>query len=196
MRAAASIIGQEGQQDGWFRALLDLKPSAKPFLTTSTAPFALGALLQGFVAACPFDVAQSIDIPVFPALDVVVGGGGSGNGGGGSDDVAPQDQTLTFRADLGSAGAGAGAGQAVVDLDGLFVTYLTGQNVPVSERVTKASRGEGGVVTVEARFPFAENVMQGLSIAALTTRGGFASADDVPGATLAAPGLIQVNDRL
>lgn len=187
VRAVASVIGQEGQQDGWFRGLLDLKPSEKPFLTTSTAAFAFSAL-QGFVADCPFDVARSIDLPIFPPLAVVGGDGGA--------DVAPQDQTLTFRADLG-AGDNSNVTAAVAggDLGGLFITYLTGQNVPVSEPVTKGS-SEGGVVTVEARFPFAENVMQGLSIAALTTRGDFATADDVPGATLAAPGLIQVNDRL
>lgn len=183
VRAVASVIGQEGQQDGWFRGLLHLKPSEKPFLTTSTAAFAFSAL-QGFVAECPFDVARSIDLPIFPALAVVSGDGGA--------DVAPQDQTLTFRADLGGD---ANATAVTGDLEGLFITYLTGQNVPVSEPVTKGS-SEGSVVTVEARFPFSENVMQGLSIAALTTRGDFASADDVPGATLAAPGLIQVNDRL
>lgn len=37
--------------------------------------------------------------------------------------------------------------------------------------------------------------MQGLSVAALTTSGDFDDALEVLSATLAAPGLIQVNDK-
>ena len=34
VRAVASVIGQEGEQNGFYRTLLGLKPSQKPFLTT------------------------------------------------------------------------------------------------------------------------------------------------------------------
>lgn len=183
VRGVASVIGQEGEQNGWYRTYLGLKPSEKPFLTTSVASFAFSAL-QGFVDSCPFDVTQ-IDLPIFPALSVVSGSGGL--------DVEAKDQSLAFEADLSSVeGAEKYIGGKV---DGLFITYLTGQNLPVSEPVTNVS-WDGKKIKFEASFPFSANVMEGLSIAALTTKADFATPDDVPTATLAAPGLIQVNDRL
>lgn len=191
VRTIASVIGQEGQQNGWYRGLLGLQPSEKPFLTTSTAAFAFSAL-QGFVDSCPFDVAAEIDIPIFPALAVLSGGDGA--------DVRAENQVLRFRADLtGSPYAGwekfvGGSGGEDEGADGLFVTYLTGQNVPVSEPVVDVA-WEGNVVSFGAFFPFEANVMEGLSIAALTVRGDFEGPDDVPGSTLAAPGLIQVNAK-
>lgn len=187
VRAVASVIGQEGEQNGWYRSLLGFKPSEKPFLTTSVAPFAF-SVLQNFVVTCPFDQTDKniINITIFPTINVLTGDGGA--------NVSPQDQTLEFSADLSAAPKGwekykGGNGE------GLFVTYFTGQNLPVSEPVLKASF-EGDVITFKANFPFNENVMEGLSIASLTTSGNFSNPDDVPAATLAAPGLIQVNDQL
>lgn len=183
VRGVASVIGQEGEQNGWFRTYLGLKPSEKPFLTTSVAAFAFSKL-QGFVDSCPFDVSQ-INIPIFPALSVLSGSGGL--------EVEARDQTLAFEADLtGVEGAEKYIGGKG---DGLFVTYLTGQNLPVSQPLTSVS-WDGKKIKLEAAFPFSANVMEGLSVAALTTKGDFSSADDVVAATLAAPGLIQVNDKL
>lgn len=55
-RGIASVIGQEGEQEGFFRLARDKKliPSSQPFLTTSTRDFAFSAL-QGFVVpgSCP-----------------------------------------------------------------------------------------------------------------------------------------------
>ncbi|KAG6359519.1 hypothetical protein INS49_013040 [Diaporthe citri] len=183
VRGVASVIGQEGEQNGWYRTFLGLKPSEKPFLTTSVAAFAFSAL-QGFVDSCPFDVTQ-IHIPIFPPLSVVTGSGGL--------DVEAKDQALAFEADLSSV---EGAEKYVGgNGDGLFITYLTGQNLPVSQPVTKVS-WDGKKIKFEASFPFSANVMEGLSVAALTTKADFATPGDVVTATLAAPGLIQVNDRL
>lgn len=183
VRGVASVIGNEAEQNGWYRTYLGLKPSEKPFLTTSTAAFAFSAL-QGFVDSCPFDVTQ-IDIPIFPALSVVSGSGGL--------DVEAKDQALAFEADLsGVEGAEKYCGGKG---DGLFVTYLTGQNLPTSQPVTNVS-WDGKKIKFEAQFPFSANIMEGLSVAALTTKADFPTADDVVTATLAAPGLIQVNDKL
>ncbi|ROW07616.1 hypothetical protein VPNG_06791 [Cytospora leucostoma] len=184
IRGVASVIGQEGEQNGWYRTLLGLKPSEKPFLTTSVAAFAFSALQQ-FVDSCPFDL-HKIDIPVFPPLSVLSGSGGT--------DVEAKDQRLVFEADLSDVATDAGK---YIDGDGsgLYVTYLTGQNLPVSEPVSNVS-WDGKVVRFEALFPFSANIMDGLSIAALTTTGDFVDAGELPDATLAAPGLIQVNDRL
>lgn len=174
MRTVASIIGQEGEQNGWVRTLVGVRPSEKPFLTTSTAAFAYSAL-QGFVASCPFDVTQ-LGIPIFPALTVVTA------------DIQPQDQTLQFTADLTTAPGGCAAYQGG-DGAGLYVTYFTGQNLPVSEPVSAVS-WNGNVITFSAFLPFEENVMAGFTLAALTTSNNFTNPDDVPNATLAAPGFI------
>lgn len=179
----ASVIGQEGEQNGWFRTFLGLKPSEKPFLTTSVAAFAF-SVLQGFVDSCPFDISQ-IDIPIFPPLTVLSGSGGL--------DVEARDQALTFEADLTDVKDAekyiGGNG------DGLYITYLTGQNLPISEPVSNVT-WDGKKVKLEALFPFSANVMDGLSVAALTTKKDFATPGDVVTATLAAPGLIQVNEKL
>jgi hypothetical protein len=57
-RGIASVIGQEGEQEGFYRLLQNkgLIPNALPFLTTSTRDFAFSAL-QAFVipGSCPND---------------------------------------------------------------------------------------------------------------------------------------------
>jgi hypothetical protein len=179
-RPVASVIGQEGEQNGYFRSILNRKPSQKPFLTTNAAPFAYSAL-QDFVKSCPFDVTK-IPIPIFPGLTV--------NGGAAS--VTAEDQQLHFTADLSkSANAGPYIGK---DGTGLFATYFIGQNI-VSEPVLNV-KWSGSVISFDALFPYAENVADGLSIASLTFATNFTSVDDVPAKTLAAPGLIQVNQLI
>lgn len=176
VRAVASVIGQEGEQNGFYRLLLNRKPSEKPFLTTNVAAFAFSALQQ-FIVSCPFDIAQ-IPIPIFPALNVIT-------------PAQPRDMYLTFSADLsGNPEINEGS-----DFSGLFVTYLVGQQLPISEPIINP-KFEGGVLTFDALFPFTENIMEGLSIAALTNSSNFPNADALVANTLAAPGLIQVNDLL
>lgn len=184
VRAVASVIGQEGEQNGFFRGLLNAKPSEKPFLTTSVAAFAFSAL-QDFVVSCPFDIAATIPIPIFPTIAVA-----------GGSDVSPQDQLLTFSTDLtGVAAAAPYYGNPDACTSGLYVTYFTGQDAPISIGISNVT-WTGNTITFQAEFPFTEYVMQGLSIAALTTANNFANPDAVPAATLAAPGLIQVIDPI
>jgi len=185
VRGLASSLGQEGQQSGFYRILLSKKPSEKPFLTTSVAAFAYSSLVQQFIVpdSCDYSLSD-IALPIFPSLKVL-----SGNGG---DDVEGRDQHLTFSADLSGiekvtkfvGGKG----------DGLWITYFTGQLLPISVPIVNA-KWHGNVVTFEAEFPFSENIMEGLSIASLTIGGKFANPVEVVDATLAAPGLIQVDDR-
>ena len=51
----ASVVGQEGEQEGWYRLLQGKVPSELPFLTTSTREFAFNALNQNFIVpgSCP-----------------------------------------------------------------------------------------------------------------------------------------------
>ncbi|KAF2964399.1 hypothetical protein GQX73_g9164 [Xylaria multiplex] len=176
VRAVSSVIGQEGEQNGFYRLILNRKPSEKPFLTTNVAEFAFSALQQ-FVVSCPFDITQ-IPIPIFPALNVLT-------------TAQPRDMYLSFSADLtGNSQINQGS-----DFAGLFVTYLVGQQLPISEPIVNP-KFDGSVLTFDALFPFTENIMSGLSIAALTNSSNFANADAIVANTLAAPGLIQVNDVL
>lgn len=172
VRAVSSVIGQEGEQNGFYRLLLNRMPSEKPFLTTNVAAFAFSALQQ-FVVSCPFDINQ-IPIPVFPALNVLT-------------KAQPKDMHLTFSANL--------SGVAQLDFTKLFVTYLVGQQVPISEPILNP-KFDGGILTFDALFPYTENVMSGLTIAALTNSSSFADADSIVANTLAAPGLIRVDKHL
>ncbi|KAI1358191.1 sexual development protein [Xylaria arbuscula] len=176
VRAVSSVIGQEGEQNGFYRLLLNRKPSEKPFLTTNVAAFAFSAL-QEFIVSCPFDVTQ-IPIPIFPPLNVLT-------------TAEPRDMYLSFSADLtGYPNINEGS-----DFSSLFVTYLVGQQLPISEQIINP-KFDCGVLTFDALFPFTDNIMQGLSIAALTNSSNFANADALVANTLAAPGLIQINDLL
>ncbi|KAI0905018.1 sexual development protein [Ustulina deusta] len=176
VRAISSVIGQEGEQNGFYRLVLNHKPSEKPFLTTNVAAFAFSALQQ-FVVSCPFDITQ-IPIPILPALNVLT-------------TAEPCDMYLSFSADLtGNTQVNEGS-----DFAGLFVTYLVGQQLPISEPIINP-KFDNGVLTFDALFPFTENIMTGLSVAALTNSSNFPNADALVANTLAAPGLIQVDDML
>ncbi|KAF4465673.1 late sexual development [Fusarium albosuccineum] len=186
VRAIASVIGQEGEQGGFYRTLLGRVPSEKPFLTTSVGAFAYSYIYNNFVVpgSCPFDLSM-INLPIFAKLDVKDRTMGM--------DVKAMDQKLTFTADVGAV---KGAEKFVGGKgDGLFLTYFSGQLLPISEPITNVKWNKGRI-TFDAFFPFEENVMQGLSVAALTTANNFSSPLMVPGATIAAPAIIQVNDKL
>ena len=184
VRAVASVIGQEGEQNGFFRSLINAKPSEKPFLTTSIAEFAFSAL-QNFVVSCPFDIAATIPIPIHPTIDVTGGGA-----------VSSRDQNLTFTADLSKVSAAASFyGNTATSNSGLFMTYFTGQDAPISVPITGAA-WNGKVLTFNAEFPYSKFCMDGLTVGSLTTAGSFASPDAVGAATLAAPALIQVTQPI
>ncbi|RSM02404.1 hypothetical protein CEP52_008038 [Fusarium oligoseptatum] len=161
VRAIASVIGQEGEQGGFYRTLLGRVPSEKPFLTTSVGAFAFFLHLQ-------HDGSMGLD-------------------------VKPKDQYLTFTADISAAGGAekflGGNGK------GLYLTYFSGQLLPISEPITNVKWNKGRI-TFDAFFPFTENVMKGLSVAALTTSNNLTAPGMVPGATIAAPAVIQVNEKL
>jgi hypothetical protein len=73
------------------------------------------------------------------------------------------------------------------------MTYINQQNLPIFEPLHVVSR-EGDVVQAEALFPYDDNEMNGLTIAAVTlSEGPFGDASSVAKWTLAGPGLIIVN---
>lgn len=164
-----SVIGQEGEQNGYYRALQNKIPSALPFLTTAAGPFAFSALNQLFVVPGSCPNVNTIGLPIFGALTVV------------TQDIQLKDQTLTFSI------------PANASTDGLSLVYINQQNVPVVEPLQNVNADSAGV-TFQASFPAYTDFLEGLTIAAVTKSAGpFASADAVAAATLFGPGLIEIN---
>ncbi|KAH7123125.1 hypothetical protein EDB81DRAFT_913262 [Dactylonectria macrodidyma] len=183
VRLVSSVIGQEGEQNGFYRIHLGEIPSESPFLTTVPAAFAWSALQLFVVPGSCSNNIKNIHIPIFPPLLV---------NGGPVAKVAPKDQTLKFKANL----KGYKPAKKYYGSSGnLYITYTTGQQLPISVKA-KNVRWHGDTITLEAKFPYTENIMAGFSHAALTTGKNFASADAVVGQTLAAPGVIQVRNPI
>ena len=174
LRGIASVIGQEGEQNGFYRLLQNKVPSALPFLTTSARAFAFSAYNQMFVVkgSCPnIDI---IDLPIFGVLKVL------------TENPQPTDQNLQFSFSISSPSLANGSST-------LSLVYINQQNLPVVE-VLQNVRYDGSDIFFEAFFPYTQFEMNGLTIAAVTNSSGpFATADDVASATLFGPGLIEIN---
>ncbi|KAH8178030.1 ferritin-like domain-containing protein [Sarocladium implicatum] len=176
-----SIIGNEGEQNGAYRLYLDRVPSSSPFLTAVPAQFAWSAL-QLFVVpgSCNYSLSK-IDLPIFPPLMV---------NGGPIAVVQPKNQTLYLSANLSDSEEGKKySGKS----EGLYATFVTGQQAPYSTNVTKVKWNKD-VVNFEAEFPYDYLVAGGFSHVSLTTGNNFTNVSMVPNMTLAAPGVIQVNN--
>lgn len=234
-RGVAAVIGQEGEQEGFYRILQNQNkiPSSQPFLTTSTRDFAFSAL-QGFVVpgSCPNEAL--INLKIFGPLNVL------------TKTILPKDQLLQFSFDLktlnastiaSTPGASPAANNTVAASSGfrtsyvpsatappaavqthahpkragpsytvggttydasydwsqLVVVYINQQNTPKTAPLQNVQIA-GSVVTFQANFPFEEDLLFGLTIAAVVQGAGpFASAKAVADATLFGPGLIEVD---
>jgi len=186
-RQIASVIGQEGEQNGLYRVIQKKIPSELPFLTTSTRDFAWTAL-QSFTVpgSCPQDVLSMVNLHVFGALNVL------------SSPIKAEDQTLQFSFDLDSLKTAKlpvtpnWTAQTDFATDA-SVVYINQQNVPVVTPLTNVAVS-GNTIKFSANFPFSQYDMYGLTIAAVTLGNGpFADADAVGNATVFGPGLIVID---
>lgn len=172
VRAVSSVIGNEAEQEGFFRLVQKKRASSQPFLTTSVRDFAFTAI-QGFTlpGSCPN--INTISLKTFKPLAVV------------SQNIQPATQNIKFsfaKADAGTE-----------DWASLSVVYINQQNVPIVKSLQNPNV-EGDMVVFEAQFPFDEFLMHGLTIAAVTKGSGpFASADAVAEAAIFGPGLIEID---
>lgn len=165
-----SIIGQEGEQNGYYRSLTGKVPSALPFLTRSAGPFAYSAL-QMFVVPGSCPSAKDIKLPIFEPLTVM------------TKNIKLKDQMLTFAVKKTTAAA----------VSKMSVVYINQQNKPIVEKVQNV-KTSGDSVTFQAAFPAATNLMNSLTLSALTTSAGpFADLDAVAAVTKYGPGLIEIN---
>jgi len=208
--AVASVVGQEGEQNGFYRILenKNLIPSALPFMTASTRDFAFSAL-QGFVNGFCQGTNTLVNdgLKIFGVLNLL------------TKNPKPVDQTLQFSFDIASlknsknidfatllSTAGPGpqnyqswAQGSVSDLGSmdwsnsdLYLQYINQQNKPLAEKLQNV-KVSGTVVTFEAFFPFTENLLNDLTIGAITVGTNFTNARDVAAHSLFAPALIEVN---
>ena len=169
-RAVTSVVGQEGEQNGFYRYLLGKVPSELPFLTTSDRNFAFTAI-QSFALPNSCPNVNTIPLTTFAPLTAI------------DQPNGVTSQQLRFSYD---------ASTATVSGD-LFVTYINQQNLPVTMPVTKLDSTTSQTV-ISANFPFAENLMNGLTIATLTNSAGpFANASQVAQATVFGPAFLFAN---
>jgi hypothetical protein len=181
IRGVGSVIGQEGEQNGFYRQLLGKTPSALPFLTTSTREFAFSAL-QGFVVEGSCGNLDAVGLQIFDPLTLV------------TPKVEPGIQKLTFSFEAKDVQPSWNA-----DYSGLSLVYINQQNLPRVEKLINPKKDSNNIVTFDAVFPFhipteGAQFGNGLTIAAVTNSSGpFTSADAVANVTVFAPALIEIN---
>lgn len=168
----AGILGQEGQQDGWFHVVQGKRPSPQPFLTASAREFAFNALLQRTIVpgSCP----NLTDIPlrVYEPLTVL------------TSDVAV-DGAIEFQA--------TGTDSVSIDASSQRIAYLNSNSVPIVVPFN-VSRTTGRTVTFAADFPYREWILNGLTVATVVDRSGpFHGPDDMADATVFGPAIIEIN---
>lgn len=185
----AQALGQEGQQSGWFRSLQGKHPSAEPFLTTSTREFAF-SWLQRFTVSGSCPSLGDIPLKTFPRMDVVstVGTGPVTLLVPGEVDEKTQSLAFVNGALMPTVVPFNVIGVAACDNRG---PKELGTNLTYSEGVSKC--GNGTVTKLTADFPFAHNVMHGLTLAVVVKRGGsFINAQDVTNAAVYGPAVIEI----
>jgi hypothetical protein len=184
-RQIASVIGNEGEQEGWYRLLQGKIPNELPFLTTSVLDFAFTAV-QGFTVSGTCPNIDEIPLQTFEPLTIVTPPG-------------PKTEVITVSLTAESGESveteGLDAEEDENDDDDeehWWITYINQLNQPIVEPLEFLSR-EGDTVLAEALFPYDEYEMNGLTIAAITNSSGpFANADEVVKSTVFGPGLIIV----
>lgn len=211
IRGVGSVIGQEGEQNGFYRDILGKNPSALPFLTASARDFAFSAIVQNFVVpgscSSSLDILQRGGLTIFDILTVV------------NPPTAPTNQKVMFRLKNFSQKMEF-SGEAAADVvsshensttaphqqpDNLFLTYINQLNAPISVPIEDAKKinnddhnnddEDYSSITIQfsANFPGADNLMNGLTIAAVTKGKDFVDVGAVANNTLFGPGLIEIN---
>jgi hypothetical protein len=204
IRGVLASLGQEGEQNGFFRTLQGRIPSALPFLTTSTRDISFSALNHFFIVPGSWYVlsnlktfvkrytnsldspnADTISLNIFPQLAVST-----------QDTLDlrnnPRSRNLGFSFDIPEGGL---KQEWKVDLSGLKLTYINMQNVPLAMDLLDVSV-DGNKVSFNVLFPFDQGTFgNSLTIALIVSAdANFTTAVTVTKAsTVIGPALIQVN---
>jgi hypothetical protein len=170
----ASVVGQEGEQNGFYRSLLHKIPSAQPFLTASSRDFAFSALNQDFVVAGSCDI-SAIDLKVFGVLTLETA------------DIKLGDQVISLSFDVSKSSGGGGD-----EIDDFEFVLISGQNVPIVQEL-KNVRRQGDKVIFDVEFLQQTDLLFGLTVGAVVRKGeGLLNVDQVAKATVFGPALIEV----
>ncbi|KAI9728757.1 MAG: hypothetical protein M1828_002863 [Chrysothrix sp. TS-e1954] len=167
IRIVAAILGQEGEQNGFYRYFLGHIPAAAGSVTGTAASFLFSALqhLAVVPGSCPN--INSIKLPIYGRLTLLT-------------PFVPADNCrLTFLHSSGQSPS--------------HMTYLTGGALPIVVPVLN-SHIVGNQTRIHVDFPFLGGFSKGLVIAMATRTGGpFASPGDVASETIFGPALFDVN---
>ncbi|KAI1412822.1 hypothetical protein F5Y13DRAFT_190029 [Hypoxylon sp. FL1857] len=173
----AQALGQEAQQSGWFRSVQGKHPSSQPFLTSSTRELVFSWLQRVIVpGSCP----NMGDIPlqIFPTVDVKDLNVGTGS------------VTLLVPGPVDAIS------QSVAFINGALVPTVVPFNVTDISGCDLADAsgcGQKVVTSIIAEFPYAHNVMHGMTIATIVRKGlTFVNAEEVTNATIYGPAIIEV----
>ncbi|KAF7897158.1 hypothetical protein EAF00_005386 [Botryotinia globosa] len=185
IRGVAASLGQEGEQNGYFRQILHKIPSALPFLTASTRDFAFSALNQNFVVEGTCPNSNTIPLKTFQKLTAS------------QPDTIDSDTIITFSFQLNA------------DQDynitweenckGLSLVYINQQNKPVVQPFESISlQADGKTVVFTAKFEFDAGAANGatgngLTLAALAKGSDFANALEVSDNAVFGPAPIEIN---
>lgn len=164
-----SVIGQEGEQNGFYRNIGGKIPSQLPFLTRSAGPFAFSTLNQMVVVPGSCPNANVIPLPIFGALTVE------------TQNIQAKDQTLSFSFKPNGTAP-----------ENFSLVYINQQNTPIVKKPSNIKTKKDSV-SFQADFPYSANLMNGLTLAAVTKSAGpFADADAVASDAIFGPGLIEI----
>lgn len=170
-----SIIGEEAEQNGAYRIIQKKVPASAPFLTASVGAFAFNAVNQMFIVPNSCQASSNvsaINAPTFKTLKLS------------NDNLMPAAQNSTLKYKTSYSGLSSSDN---------YIAYISGQNQPVVRKISNVSKN-GDMATFEAHFPFGGGFSKGLTIAAVVNSNGpFANATSVADATVAGPGLIEVD---
>lgn len=163
-----SIIGQEGEQTGYYRFLQKKVASAAPLLTGGAPQFAYTAISQFIVpGSCPN--INVIGLTAFPALTV---------------QTVPKAENSTQLFSI----------NGTVSASNATLVYISGQNLPVSVPISNVNT-QNGTSYFFAPFPYDAGFNRGLTLGALVAGANaqFNSTANVAAATLFGPALIEVD---
>lgn len=198
IRGVGAVIGQEGEQNGFYHQLLGQVPNQLPFLTAGSRDLAFNAILQNFVVpgSCPnlglllaSENGKGVGLRTLDTLAVLTDA---------ADFSIERDIHAHFRASTTNAGLGHEFLERVGGASGMYLTYINQQNAPFSVPVREMT-GEAGPIKFTASFPGKTMDLNGLTIAAVTRSdftGQQMSPDDVAADALFGPALIEVNQKI
>ena len=171
IRTITSILGNEAEQDGFFRLIQKKNPSSQPYLTTASRDFAFTAI-QSFTITGSCPNIGTIPLKTFRPLTVL------------SSDVSNSTQSIEFSFSKDSRDS--------FNISEFRLVYMNGQSNPIVKNMDNV-QSSGDKISFEAAFPFEEYQMFGLTIAVVTrTANNLENITAVSNSTMFGPGIIQI----